>query len=169
MKNFIALFLLACLFHVPQAWAQCAPGIPDAGNPECLPPDDANSPYYQGDRNKPGETRPQQPRAVWADRWGAIAEDPQASAVGTVIQQESKSKAEEAALSSCTEHGGRNCKIALTYYNQCAAVAVDEENLAVHAHAATQEKAEQLALNGFNGGHTTKIVYSACSLPVRVQ
>jgi hypothetical protein len=168
MKTFIALLLLAGLFHMPQAWAQCAPGIPEAGNPECLPPDDANSPYYQGDRNQqPAQS--QQPRAIWADRWGAIAEDPQGSAHGTVIQQVSESKAREAALSICTQQGGRNCKIALTYYNQCAAVAIDEENWTVAAHAATQEKAEQLALKGFSGGHTTKIVYSACSYAQRVQ
>jgi hypothetical protein len=170
MKNFIALLLLAGLFHMPQASAQCAPGIPEAGNPECLPPDDVNSPYYQGDRNQP-RNQPQQPRAVWSDRWGAIAEDFHASRVGTVVGQASKSQAEEAALSSCAEHGGQNCQITLTYYNQCAAVAVDENNLtqASRASAPTQQKAEQIALNGFGKGHAAKIVYSACSLPVRVQ
>jgi hypothetical protein len=170
MKNFIALFLFAALFHVPQAWAQCAPGIPEAGNPECLPPDDANSPYYQGDRNQQ-PVQSQQPRAVWADRWGAIAEDFQASKVGTVVEQGSKSQAEDAALSSCATNGGKKCQITLTYYNQCAAVAVDENNLtlASRASAPTKGKAEQIALAGFGKGQIAKIVYSACSLPVRVQ
>jgi len=164
MKTILAFILLAIALYMPDAWAQCSTGVDTGG--QCIPPD-ALEP--QGDRNQQ-KKQPQPPRAVWADRWGAIAEDPQASAVGTVIQQESESKAREAALSICTQHGGRNCKIALTYYNQCAAVAVDEENLAVHTHAATQEKAEQLALNGFSGGgHTTKIVYSACSYAQRVQ
>jgi hypothetical protein len=171
MKNFLVMILLLAGVSLPHhalaQQANCGAAV-DTGGGQCIPMDAPGMPGYQGNQNRQ-PAQPQQPRAVWADRWGAIAEDPQASAVGTVVQQESESKAEAAALSVCTQHGGGNCKIALTYYNQCAAVAVDEQNLAVHARAPTKEKAEQVALDGFGKGHITKIVYSACSLPVRVQ
>lgn len=133
-NTFVALLFLFCLSEVPQVRAQCAPGIPEARNPECLPPDDSNSPYYQGNRNQP-RNQPQQPKAVWADRWDAIAEDFHASRVGTVVGQTSKSLAEEAAMSSSAGNGGQHCEITLTYYNQCAAVAVDENNLTLAARA----------------------------------
>jgi hypothetical protein len=58
----------------------------------------------------------------------AIAEDFYASRAGTVVGQASKSQPEEAALSNCTGSEGKNCEITLTYYNQCAVVAVDENH-----------------------------------------
>jgi hypothetical protein len=163
MKTITTLILLATLLFTSVAWAQCATGVDTGG--QCIPPD-ALGP--QGNSNQP-RNQPQQPRAVWSDRWGAIAEDFDASKVGTAVEQESKSQAEEAALSNCARHGGVNCQITLNYYNQCAAVAVDEKNRVVRTRAPTKEQAEHVALNGFGKGHITKIVYSACSLPVRIQ
>lgn len=164
MKIIPVFILLLLASYMPTTWAQCATGVDTGG--QCIPPDALES---QGDHNKP-RNQPQQPRAVWADRWGAIAVDPQGSAFGTVIEEESETKAKEAAMSICTKRGGRNCQITLSYYNQCAAVALDEENLASPARAATKEQAEQLASSGFSGsGHITKIVYSECSYAQRVQ
>ena len=168
MKAFVALLLLAALLHMPEARAQCAPGIPGAGNPECLPPDDANSPYYQGDRNRqPAE--PQQPRAVWADRWGAIVIDGNTGQDGLVTDYPSKSKAVKAAMNACIANGGQQCKVEHVYANSCAAIAWGDTYFGTSsdiAEAQAQANAMQVCT-----AHTTgcKIAYSACSLPVRVQ
>ena len=168
MKYFIALFLVVCIAHVARASAQCAPGIPSAGNPECLPPDDANSPYYQGNGTQQ-PAPPQQLRAIWATRWGAIAYDSATGAEGHIVGKINKSEAEQAVLSQCAEHGGNKCKVLVSYYNQCAAVAqVPGGGRITSARAPTAKKAEHMALDNCGQG-TCKIVYSACSPAVRVQ
>jgi hypothetical protein len=167
MKTFIALLLLTCLFHVPQAWAQCAPGIPEAGNPECLPPDDTNSPYYQGDRNQQ-PAQPQQPRAVWADRWGAIVVDYKTGQAGTTVGQKSKQEANQIAMNSCSRNGSANCELVLSFHNQCAAVSMGGGGFG-YAGSPTKEKADALAINQCGHGEACKIVYSDCSPPVQVR
>lgn len=168
MKYLITLLLFVGIFHVTQASAQCAAGIPSAGNPECLPPDDVNSPYYQGDGSQQ-PVQPQQPQAVWATRWGAVALDSATGAEGHTVGQISKSEAERKVLATCAEHGGENCRVLVSYYNQCAAVAqVQGGGKTTSARAPTSKKAEQMALANC-GQATCKIVYSACSPPVRVQ
>lgn len=49
MKRFLlVLFFVLSLGSVGSALAQCAQGIPPAGNPDCLPPSAPNSPYNLG-------------------------------------------------------------------------------------------------------------------------
>jgi hypothetical protein len=156
------------LLNTPWAHAQCAPGIPEAGNPECLPPDDANSPYYQGDRNQQ-PAQPQQPQAVWEKRWGAIVIDNDTGQAGTVVNYASRSAAVDAATHDCQLHGSSHCKLELAYYNQCAAIAWGST-----AHftggGPTKQNAESFALHSCNQGTTScKIAYSDCSLPVRIK
>ena len=163
MKIFLAMISLIAVFYVPVVLGQCATGVNTGG--QCIPPD-ALGPY----NGSPRYRQPQEPMIIWADRWGAIAEDPQIlGAIGTVVGKKSKSKAKKDALAICALHNGRNCKIMLAYYNQYAAVAVDDRGLAVRAHASTREEAENLALTGFDPGDSSTLVYSACSLPERIQ
>jgi len=83
----------------PLAWSQCAPGIPSAGNPGCIPPNQPNSPYYQGDD---AETQAQtQPAAVWADRWDAIAIDSDVGQAGVIANIPSKNEAMDIAVKTC--------------------------------------------------------------------
>jgi hypothetical protein len=166
-----ALLLLVCATYASCIQAQeCPEGIPSAGNPDCLPPDDANSPYYQGDRN--GQTaQPAQPPVVWASRYGAVAYDSVSGAEGHITDQSSKSQAESTVLSFCSQHGGTNCKVLVSYYNQCAAIAqVSGGGQMGTGRALHPQQAEQLAMDACQkGASNCKIVYSACSLPVRVQ
>lgn len=157
---FVALLSLACC---SESYGQCAPGIPSAGNPGCIPPDRSNSPYYQG-----GQTPPQAPRVVWADRWGAVAVDKSTGDAGTIEGQESEAKAQKKALSDCSSTGAQNCKVILTYHNQCAAVAFSNGGTGI-ARAPTSPQAEQLAMESCGGGSTCQIVYSKCSNPVQVK
>ena len=170
MKYLITLLLFVGIFHVTRASAQCAAGIPSAGNPECLPPDDANSPYYQGDGSQQPVQPQQQPRAVWATRWGAIVIDDDTGQAGMVVNYASKSEAVDAAMHDCQEHGSPHCQVELVYHNQCAAIA-QGGNSHLSAGGPTRENAEAYALDKCKQGAKTNctIYYTGCSLPVRVQ
>ncbi|MBB3227111.1 hypothetical protein FHW69_001712 [Luteibacter sp. Sphag1AF] len=160
MKPFHILIALVAMY-APVAWSQCAPGIPSAGNPGCIPPDQGNSPYYQ-------DAAPSAPQPVWADRWGAVAVDLGTGQSGATSDQGSESQAKNEALSTCERNGGTKCEIVLWYFNQCAAIAEKPEGGGFsNAHADTVERAEQLALQACGG--SCKVIYTKCSLPVRVR
>lgn len=168
MKPAAAFALLGCLF-APLAWSQCAPGIPSAGNPGCIPPDQAGSPYYQG--NAAQNVAPQQPQAVWERRWGAIATDSQTGDAGTVEGQDSEAKAKQVALDICAVRGAKGCKVVLAFSNQCAAAVLGGGHLSV-AGGATRQEAEQTTVamcNGFAHGTSCTVVYSKCSYAQRIR
>jgi hypothetical protein len=147
------------------AFAQCAPGIPSAGNPRCIPPNQQNSPYYEGQANAEAPA-PEQPRVVWANRWGSIAMDDNGAA-GTVVDQTSESAARKEALARCEENGGKKCETVLSYHNQCAAVAQMPSGGPVFAsRAPTQAEAESNSVSNC-GQKGCSVVYSRCSLPHR--
>jgi hypothetical protein len=168
MKLISALALIGCIY-APLAWSQCAPGVPSAGNPGCIPPNQSNSPYYQGgaDQQQAPQQAPQ-PQAVWADRWGAIAMDRKTGQAGTVEGQASKSKAEETALSYCSRSGGQNCEVILSFHNQCAAVVLGGGGWG-YSGGPTPEVAQEVAIGRCGHGDACKVVYSKCSYAERIQ
>lgn len=122
-----------------------------------------NSPYYVGSNQQPAA-----PPVRWADRWGAIADDGNGVA-GIVASMQSKDLAESSAISECKKRGGGACTIALTYHNQCAAVATSN-TAAFSSGAPTLEEAKDRAMQQCGRtGEQCWIYYSGCSLPVRVQ
>jgi hypothetical protein len=167
MKSLVLCALMSCLY-ASLAWSQCAPGVPSAGNPGCIPPNQQNSPYYQGSavQQQPAT----QPKAVWADRWGAIVIDSQTGrGKGTAIGYASRESAIDAAMSECTSQGAPSCKLALSFHNQCAAVAWGS-TYHFTAGDPIQSEAESDALQHCNEATSNcKIVYSACSLAERVK
>lgn len=101
-------FLTAAMLLSSAVYAQCAPGIPSAGNPGCIPPDQYNSPYSQS------AAPAQVPPVKWADRWGSVAVDEKTGKFGTVSQSAAKAKAESQALDRCASAGGTSCQIYMT-------------------------------------------------------
>lgn len=165
IKAITSLTWMSCLY-ASMAWAQCAPGVPSAGNPGCIPPDQSNSPYYQENSNQQATPRQQ---AVWADRWGAIAIDSETGGAGTVAGRTSKADAVQAATSDCMKHGATHCKVELAYYNQCAAIAWGSTQHGV-AGDASESLAQSAAMKYCrDGAADCKVVYSACSLPERIK
>lgn len=154
------------VFFSGHAFAQCAPGIPGAGNPGCIPPNQTNSPYYNGNGAAPSAPQPR-----WEDRWGAIAMDPDTARAGTVTGETSKERAIQEALDRCSSNGGNHCKVTFSYYNQCAAVAQDSSGGNIYsAGAASQEKAESNALSDCGKKQKScEIVYRACSFAEQAQ
>ncbi|WP_414675273.1 DUF4189 domain-containing protein [Luteibacter sp.] len=163
-RTFLALLSL----HAGVASAQCAPGIPSAGNPGCIPPNQQSSPYYQGQTDVEAATPVEVP-ARWADRWGAISLDDVDSKAGATIGKASEREASRGALAVCKEHDGSHCEVVITYHNQCAAVAQkDTGGLAGLASAASIDEAKELAIRKCSD-NTCRVIYGACSYAEQVQ
>ena len=167
MKSRILFLLLSCLLEVSTAWGQCAAGIESAGNPQCIPPDDSSSPYYQGSANQTQTY--QAPLVRWADRWGAIATDGPGGHLGTAVDMNSRDQAERTALADCRAKGGLQCKIETWYGNSCAAMVVgDRAHTSNNANSLNE--AVQIGMKTCAKGDTNcRVYYSACSLPKRIQ
>ena len=72
----------------------------------------------------PDIQQPQQPQGRWETRWGAIAIDDSKSRLGAFKGAKTKRQASKAAIAQCrAEGGGEGCKVKLTFYNQCSALA----------------------------------------------
>ena len=137
-----------------------------------LPPSDPSSSQYnsvylpslgQGDTVRPD------PRGRWEDRWGAIAADAKKGKIGTAVDVASKRMAERMALAACKGDGGTDCRIKITYTNQCVAMVVGKVGYGT-SHAATESEAEMLGLSDCKAkDKECSVYYSGCSLPERMQ
>lgn len=158
--------LLLLMVFATNAYSQCAPGIPSAGNPGCIPPNQSNSPYYQGQQD---DVSPQQAAPQWAEGWGAIALDFGHGSHGTSAQSATKSSAASAALSDCQRNGGTQCEVVITFVDQCAAVSQSLDGGDISsATAATSDGAEQRSISRCGDATKCKVFVQECSAPVRV-
>lgn len=163
MKRILPTVLLIGLAYMPTIHAQCTTGIDTGG--QCIPP---NALEPQDDSNP--HAQPQQPRAVWADRWGAIAIDNGTSSVGVSENQTSKSAASAQALQRCaSQSNSEHCEVQLAYYNQCAALAWGTKFYGVSGAVDTNLAKEHALERCARGALDCKVFYSACSLPTRIQ
>lgn len=171
MKSLIVLLLFAGLFNMSQALAQCASGIPEAGNPQCLPPDDINSPYYQGSRGQQGTASAQheslQQTAANPIWYSAIAYDDH-SGLSWAVDQRSSRKAQKIALEYCAKRGGTACRILHESDGSgCSSLVVDSANKIYPGDNVSPASAEDTAMskcsNESIGGHCQLIMLSVCS------
>lgn len=130
MKSIIVFAWIGCLY------TPLAPGLDG-----CPPPDAAG----WGAGATPANVAPAQPRIIWADRWGALAIDDGTGQAGYIGGFASKAKARRAAMDGCEMHGSPNCKLIMTYHNQCAAVASGADKSQAYG-AATEEEAKKGAM-----------------------
>ncbi|MGY0506058.1 DUF4189 domain-containing protein [Luteimonas sp. e5] len=108
----------------------------------------------------------QRPAEIWENRFGAIARDFSTSAGGAVENQKSKRAAEREAIRRC---GTPNCKVVLSTRNQCQATAW-RAGISTFGDGATEAEAAELAMRRCSeGGSGCELMYSGCSLPVRVK
>src|SRR4051794_28182730 len=106
--------------------------------------------------------------APYLTQWGAIAIDDVAGRAGAVTGRATEAAAKREALDDCKAKGGSQCRISLAYDNECAAVAW-MPGYRSSSSAPTVEEAKNDALSRCNrGSGSCQIVYSACSLPRRV-
>lgn len=161
----ISLGMLLLIAVTSPVFAQCAPGIPGAGNPGCIPPTAPNSPYNQGDGMPPNAA----PQGHWEDRWGSVAMDTKLGIPGVSEHMTSSSDATRVALDQCHAKGGKDCEKVLTYHNQCVAVAQDRAGGKVYTSSDPKvEGAAEDALSRCGGSGKCLVRYQSCSYQERV-
>lgn len=155
-RNFLALGL--CLIG-SDAIAQCAPGVPSAGNPGCIPPNQPNSPYYQPPV-EPGSAP--SPPPIWEDRWAAVAVDEATGTAGISTGKLNKGDANRSAIAECQTDGAQGCKILISYYSQCVALAQAKEAGIIFAVTSPQlDEAKSSSLKKC-GKESCSVVYTNC-------
>ncbi|MDQ7759096.1 DUF4189 domain-containing protein [Xanthomonas sontii] len=171
----IAIYLVLCsVAGVAYAEGGCPPGqypIGGQGAAGCAPIPQSGSVEQQAPR----------PSGRWVKTWGAIAIGAidSITSYGVTTGKPSKFDAESDALKRCSSHGEKNCRIALSYKNQCAAVAAPfvgdktvVNGFSEFAGSATIENASERAMAGCQKGNkeaqgmSCKVVYSACTEPI---
>jgi hypothetical protein len=107
------------------------------------------------------------PGLSWSSRWGAIATA--SGAFGTANNVSSARKAEKMAMKQCRANGGKNCRVNLSFSNQCVALAWGNTfNSAKYATDIAQ--AETMAMNSCSRDtQNCKVFYSACSYSERIR
>lgn len=140
------------------------PAAPGSGSSGCVPIPG----LYQVPGGIQGESAA--PSVRWEDRWGAIAVDSVTGKTGVAGSKATRRQAEEAALAICAQKGGGDCKVNLSYANQCGVIAWGNNRTSAR-FAATLEEASRLALNECAqvSGGTCEVFFSDCSMPVRAQ
>lgn len=165
MKIYRALMFWLLLLTVSKVNAQaaCPPGtIPyGTGNdPSACGPDNSQSKQ---------QSAPQPPLEKWQDQWGAIATDNQSGKLGASMDDTNQASAESLAMSQCQIEGGTQCKVLISFHNQCGVVIIGDGKINASS-AATVAQASQDGLKVCNAGTTNcHVYYSACSLPRRIQ
>jgi hypothetical protein len=159
MKLLSVLSLIGCLY-TPVTWSQCAPGLDG-----CPPPD---APGW-GAGATPVNVTSAQPRAIWADHWGALAIDGGTGQAGFVADRASKSEAVNDAMNGCKMHGSPHCELLMSYHNSCIALAWGTHYLSWNAATESESKSRALSRCNDLGISGCRIVYSACSFAERIK
>ena len=135
-------------------------------------------PVYQGNRqvcvadyNLPvwkqqgGGQQDQQPAEIWEDRYGAVAKIPGTAKYFVSVELPSKRQADKDVLRKC----GSGCEITSRFRNSCIAVAWSgETNFFMGGEG--QSEAEKNVIDACDKkSNSCELLFSACSLPVRVQ
>jgi hypothetical protein len=113
---------------------------------------------------------PQQPAAVWQDRYGAIFVDMPKGALGTSSSKSNRYAAEQSALADCTARGGINCGKVTSYRNACAVFAIGDAGYTSASREALDE-ASRISMNDCKAANygNCRVYYTDCSLPVRTR
>lgn len=153
------IVFLAAMIVSPLAWGQCPYGMPNT--PGCVPP--SAWPQNNGGAQPSSKTSPR-----WKKTWGAMALDNSSAEIkaGAVAGADSKRIAEKEAVSKCKENGGGSeCKVFISYYNQCMAfVSGDWRHNA--SSAATIELAAKNAMAVCEKVTVNcEVIYTECTAP----
>ncbi|MCQ2994334.1 DUF4189 domain-containing protein [Pseudomonas quasicaspiana] len=167
------IFLLVCVTNFAYAEGGCPPGQYPIGGQGAV----ACAPLPQGNTQQSRSV----PSGRWIKTWGAIAMGSIDSIAnyGVTTGKLSKADAEADALRRCGSHGEQNCKVGLTYRNQCAVIVepqVEGKPMSggtvrfIGRETMSMASDDALALCGKDHDKIINaecaIVYKACSEPV---
>lgn len=126
------------------------------GSVACLPDSDGAS--------------PPRPIGEWIKTWGSIVTSAGSSEAWVSIGKLSQEDADTEALEDCRRSGVSDCKVLLSYRNQCSALATSSvaTNRTAAAGAPTTSLAKGDALRecGRQGGRECSVIYSECTEPI---
>jgi hypothetical protein len=146
------------------------------------PEGNAGPGWYDGGGSPCNNTpeQPTEPAVHWASRWGAVANSVTTGRIGTSAGQSNRREAKRTALRQCgNDNGIKDCKVVMTYHDQCSSIAEgtytsSKEGPATTtvatAVASTTFEAFGLAIKSCEKKATDcKVVHIECSLPEIVQ
>ncbi len=151
-------FSLLMLTAFASAFAQTAcPGGVAPGSPQCGPDSGTSR----------ADSAPARPTGEWIKTWGAIAHSRTTGEAGSAVGKLSEGEAEQAALRQCAIEGTSDCKVSLTYYNQCAALVASDSQSFFQASVSERRsiKLAKESCEESNSG-TCKVIYSECTEPI---
>ncbi|WP_244150051.1 DUF4189 domain-containing protein [Xanthomonas sacchari] len=153
LKIFIQAFLMVFFCFNASAQTRCPVGV-KMGSAQCLPDDN--------------EAAPPRPTGEWIKTWGAIAAASNGD-IGSSTGKFSEQDAKDNALRICENFGNSDCKIMVTYKNQCVAVvkAADGRIGGKIVTAGGEDEARKDALNQCKktSGAECSVVGTDCSKP----
>ncbi|HBS57497.1 MAG TPA: hypothetical protein DEA38_17460 [Stenotrophomonas sp.] len=163
----VALLLVAVMCaRTAHAEGGCPPGmypIGGQGVQGCAP-----IPGASGSASQQLPAPPPRPMGKWHKTWGAMAMG-KGGDTGVSKGKDSKREAEKVALAQCATWGADDCKVMLSYENQCAAIATPKGSNtgSFFGGGPTVENASNFSIKGCKeaGGVRCEIVYSDCSEP----
>lgn len=154
---FFAIFISGEIY----AQSPCPPGaVPIPGQGRCGSPAEASS------INSRGQGNSQVYSEVWEDRFGAIAVDYKNERSGASENQKTRRSAERAALKDCAS---RECKVVSWVRNSCLAVAYGGGRVGYGANQSPKDAGLTAVTECEQRGSGCEVIYSECSLPVRIR
>ncbi|WP_095094045.1 DUF4189 domain-containing protein [Pseudomonas sp. Irchel 3A5] len=152
------LFLLMTS-HPALAQTACPIGVAP-GSPQCgLDPG-----------NSKAESLPPRPTGEWITTWGAIAGTDDGAGGWPSSGKLSKNDAEQNALKQCRDEGVSNCKVLISYHNQCVAVVAPSSGRGENgiASAKTEDLAAEAAFKNCRNDRRGEcsVIYSNCTKAV---
>jgi hypothetical protein len=166
--SLMASFFLVLFACDARAEGRCPPGqypVGGQGVGGCAPIPGGSSQAGQAAQSGPIAT------GRWIKTWGAIAGAASTGDMGASVGQITKREAISEALERCGKYGAKDCKIDMTYRNQCVAYAdpaPGSKGVVSISVAGSKEDAASRVLDycAQNGGGQCKVLYSDCSEPI---
>ncbi|MEA5148544.1 DUF4189 domain-containing protein [Xanthomonas arboricola] len=131
------------------------------GSMQCIP----DTPEMRGEL-----TPSSAPTGEWIKTWGAIANSNSTGEAGSAVGKLSEEEAERVALRQCAVGGAGDCKVQLTYKNQCSALVASDSESFFQA-SPTEVRAINLAKKSCKASNSgpCNVVYSECTKPIFIK
>ncbi|MDV2451203.1 hypothetical protein GGR79_002241 [Xanthomonas arboricola] len=160
MNRLISIIAISACLAAPlvaSGQTRCPIGT-QMGSMQCIP----DTPEMNGT-----QTPSSAPTGEWIKTWGAIANSSSTGEAGSAVGKLSEEEAERAALRQCAVGGARDCKVQLTYKNQCSAL-VSSDSESFFQASPTEIRATSLAKKSCKASNSgsCKVVYSECTKPI---
>lgn len=165
MRHATSLKLILLLFSF-STMAHAEGGCPDGMRPLQQP--GQGGPQGCAPLPNSQQRGPNLPIPNWANRWGAIAADKDAPALGTSENVRSEDMAKSIAIANCQAQGGEKCILMTSYKNMCVSLSVGDSMLA-HSRQITLALANEDSLRECSRiDDNCEVIYSGCSQAERI-